>query len=132
LRDTQRQTFGGVAIDLHRDAAEVARARRVTSEFLTDSPGEAVTIAQLLASELVSNAVEHGSGRIRLSLDCRDAILVVRVADDSPRRPRFSRLPLSAERGRGLLLVERLAMAWGVTPAAEGLGKTVWFKLRTG
>jgi anti-sigma regulatory factor (Ser/Thr protein kinase) len=130
LSSTDEPQIDGFHFDLRRDTREVARARRVTAEFLRESPDEVVTVAQLLTSELVSNAVEHGSGSIRLSIRCHDDVLRIGVTDDSPRPLAFTRPRTSDDRGRGLLLVERMALAWGVT-STPGAGKTVWFKLRT-
>lgn len=119
-------------LDLRSDLSAIAEARRFTGQFLMGSHDDARYVAELLTSELVSNAVEHGSGHIRLSLDCVDGILRVRVRDASPHQPVLRRPTLGDERGRGLLLVERLALAWGVAPDLATGGKAVWFRLRTG
>jgi hypothetical protein len=52
----------------------------------------------------------------------------VEVRDFVARRPRL-RVPVADEgtNGRGLLLVQSLADAWGVRP--HGVGKAVWFEL---
>jgi anti-sigma regulatory factor (Ser/Thr protein kinase) len=81
----------------------------------------------LMVSELVSNAVEHGVGPVRLTLGCRGPLLRVEIADrgeDVPVR-RYS-MP-GALSGRGLEIVEQLAAGWGWEPLAEG-GKLVWFE----
>ena len=111
---------------------EIAQARRFARDALAGSPEGVIEVAQLLTSELVTNAMEHGSGVVRVSLDRADGILRVRVKDGSPLRP-VMRQPLNLEetRGRGLLLVASLAMSWGVAPDSPGGGKTVWFRLRT-
>lgn len=116
---------------LGRDLSEIARARRAARDFLTGSPEDVIAIAQLLTSELVTNALQHGSGDVRLSFDCVGGVLRVRVTDDSPRQPVLDR-SLRGERGRGLLLVESMAMSWGFAPDLSSGGKTVWFRLRTG
>ena len=133
MSPTDRSPLGGVHLDLgRRDLTEVAQARRFTRDFLAGSPDSVIEVAQLLTSELVTNAMEHASGVVRVSLDCADGILRVRVRDGSPARP-STRQPLNLDevRGRGLLLVASLAMSWGVAPDLLGGGKTVWFRLRT-
>lgn len=128
---SEQTAFTTAHVDLRRDPLEVARARRIVGHFCRSLPGEVVALAQLLTSELVTNALEHSSGEVRMRLDCEDGVLRVEVADESLHEPSVSRPPVEHERGRGLLMVESLAMAWGVTTALRGKGKTVWFKLRT-
>jgi anti-sigma regulatory factor (Ser/Thr protein kinase) len=89
--------------------------------------------AELLASELVANAAEHGDGKpISLALrrhaepDGRPGI-TCEVTDASPAMPRRSEPGPGAERGRGLALVAALAQSSGVR-ASQG-GKTTWFTL---
>ena len=115
---------------LHRHPAEVERARRQVAQFCAEMPGELSSVAELLASELVTNAVVHGAGDILLRLAVADHTVRVEVADDSPHGPEPQ--PADTERlsGRGLWIVEELAAAWGVTPSTTGPGKAVWFTLR--
>lgn len=88
---------------------------------------------ELVVSELVSNAVEHGRSASRLSVElcrCRSGpiTLSIRVRDWSaaPVAPRP--LDVGSPRGRGLLLTEALADGWGVRPHPDG--KTVWVHWR--
>ncbi|WP_435137754.1 ATP-binding protein [Actinacidiphila sp. bgisy144] len=86
----------------------------------------------LIATELVTNAVQHGTaGRIRVCLDLRATILVVTVADQTPYvpLPRAVAAGANSERGRGLFLVEALAEDWGHGPM-EGPGTAVWARYR--
>lgn len=83
--------------------------------------------AALLVSELVTNAVVHGDGDIRVTADVAKDRARFTVSDDGPHRPLLSRPDRDAAGGRGLLIVDRLASAWGVEP--EGGGKCVWFVL---
>jgi anti-sigma regulatory factor (Ser/Thr protein kinase) len=89
--------------------------------------------AELLASELVANAAEHGDGTpIRLALrrhtepGARPGI-TCEVTDTSPAMPRPADPGPDAERGRGLAIVAALAQSSGVR--ATGAGKTTWFTL---
>jgi len=87
-------------------------------------------VAVLLASELVGNAVEHArSDAIHLVVDQRKDRFRVEVHDDLAGRPTAQHVDTLAPRGRGLMLVERLAAEWGVDPSPRG-GKQVWFQLR--
>lgn len=92
---------------------------------------ELADTAELLASELLANALQHTGGgaalEARLGLDGR---LRVEVRDGGarlPQLPRPRRAPETATSGRGLLLVEVLADGWGVRRHADG--KITWFEL---
>jgi serine phosphatase RsbU (regulator of sigma subunit) len=82
-----------------------------------------VPITQLLASELVTNAIRYAEGSVTLRLICEDT-LVCEVADSSPALPRLWDAAGDDERGRGLQIVSRLSHRWGSrrTPT----GKVVW------
>jgi signal transduction histidine kinase len=88
---------------------------------------ELVDRAVLVASELVTNAVVHTRGPLRLRLEWRAERLYVAVSDRLPRLLRLAAEPgdLEAEGGRGLLIVDRLASHWGVHHPREG-GKVIW------
>ncbi len=102
-------------------AREHARGRLVSwgLEDLVDT-------TELLVSELVTNALRHGRGDIRLRL-LLDRTLVCEVWDSDLVQPRRRRARDTDEGGRGLQLVQLLSIAWGSrrTP----YGKTVWFEL---
>jgi anti-sigma regulatory factor (Ser/Thr protein kinase) len=90
---------------------------------------EVVDTAELLVSELVTNAVVHGSGPVRLVIDCTNRCLSISVSDDEPAEPQLQPERLLSDGGRGLRMIESLAGAWGVTPSETGPGKDVWFQL---
>jgi anti-anti-sigma regulatory factor/anti-sigma regulatory factor (Ser/Thr protein kinase) len=93
-------------------------------------PGaEVIELAELLADELVANAVIHARTPLRLRLELRGDLLHIGVHDASPRLLRLVPPDPDADFGRGLQLVERLATAWGVHRRPEG-GKIVWCTLR--
>ncbi len=81
----------------------------------------------LLTSELVTNALLHGTGRIRLGVEVSAVTVRVEVGDDDPRHPRLPEQLGGAESGRGILLVDGLASSWGVQDGDPG--KTVWFEV---
>ncbi|QCX79835.1 hypothetical protein C9F11_31220 [Streptomyces sp. YIM 121038] len=85
-------------------------------------------VAELLTSELVTNALVHTDRDAVLTATVGPRRLRVEVRDFVGRRPRM-RTPAAgdATHGRGLMLVQSLADAWGVR--AHGVGKAVWFEL---
>ncbi|MFI2235789.1 PAS domain S-box protein [Streptomyces chrestomyceticus] len=85
--------------------------------------------ALLLSSELLTNAVRHARGPLTLRVWYSARELGVEVVDGSTPRPRARLADTAEENGRGLMLVEALADAWGARPGAAG--KTVWFTLLT-
>ncbi|GHI85985.1 PAS domain S-box protein [Streptomyces xanthophaeus] len=107
--------------------AEGRRFLRATLEAWGKDDEHLRETACLLASELLSNAVRHGSGPLRLRLRQAGRELGVEVCDGSPVLPQARFAAPDAESGRGLLLVDSLASSWGTLPTAEG--KAVWFAL---
>jgi serine phosphatase RsbU (regulator of sigma subunit)/anti-sigma regulatory factor (Ser/Thr protein kinase) len=152
LEDLCRATLAGVYADEHRDdiAVLMARLRRLPadrivtwalpSELTSASRARSVIrrplrrwgltdllpTAELLVSELVTNAVRYAQGRIGLRLVLEKA-LVCEVLDDSAALPRLRHPDDSDERGRGLQVVSQLAQRWGARRATSG--KVVWCEL---
>ena len=84
--------------------------------------------AQVIAGELVTNAVRHAGTDIGLTLSRGRAFLTITVGDRSRRAP-TPRIPAPhAVKGRGLMLVGILADGWGTVLHADG--KAVWAHLR--
>ncbi|GAA3374381.1 ATP-binding protein [Streptomyces racemochromogenes] len=95
----------------------------------TPAAREAVEDVLLLVSEVVANACLHGGGPGVLVLDCTDDRLRIEVTDSNPAPPVPSgdgRNP-SRPGGHGLMIVDRLARAWGTRPGAAG--KCVWVEV---
>jgi anti-sigma regulatory factor (Ser/Thr protein kinase) len=113
------------------DSVDAARqAREATAKALSRwhcSPA-CVEDAMLIVSEMVTNAVRHGGGRVQLRLGRSAGFLRVEVGDASPAPPRLLPLDPTAECGRGLRIVDRLASRWGSRPVQDG--KVVWVDLR--
>ncbi len=118
-------------VTLRPQVAEVSRARHRVASFCGGLPEDLRTIAQLLTSELVTNAVEHSAEAVNVHLTLARSGLRVEVTDRSSSLPRRKESTERDERGRGLMIVESLASTWGVQPNSNGPGKTVWFTLRT-
>ncbi|MGW1179998.1 SpoIIE family protein phosphatase [Streptomyces drozdowiczii] len=110
------------------DPREVARARRLVRGKLLDwELPDAVEAAELMVSELVTNAFKHGrTHHIGLRLVRTDALLC-EVTDDEPAPASLLGVTESDEFGRGLMVVSSLAKEWGTSGTARG--KTVWFEL---
>jgi anti-sigma regulatory factor (Ser/Thr protein kinase) len=84
--------------------------------------------AELLTSEIVTNAVVHAHSGVRVSVEGVDGGVRISIADSDPLVPAVRRPVDEAEHGRGLHLVETLADRWGVEPGETG--KSVWFELK--
>ena len=105
-------------------------ARRVVAEAVGDAlPAAGLEDALIATSEVVTNAVEHGCPPIELRVDRADDHVRVEVRDTSPLPPRRREDAPDASdvRGRGLVIVERLADRWGIDERIDG--KAVWFEL---
>ncbi|MFD8539428.1 ATP-binding SpoIIE family protein phosphatase [Streptomyces rubrogriseus] len=113
---------------LARDPAEVGRARAAVREQLHDwGLPKLVGPAELMVSELVTNAVRHSHGRpVALRLVRADTLLC-EVDDDDHELPALKSAGPGDETGRGLRVVSTLAREWGAS--RTGAGKTVWFEL---
>ncbi|MFC4852622.1 ATP-binding protein [Actinophytocola glycyrrhizae] len=109
------------------ETTPIRHVRRLVRDLLGDHPGVLLDDAVLVTDELVSNAIQHGRGprscRLTLIRDGRG--LRAEVTDSGPGEPR-PRTPDDTG-GRGLLLVARLANAWGVHWFGDH--KTVWAEL---
>ena len=85
--------------------------------------------AELLVSELVTNAVVHAGTPVDIVVSVvADATLQVEVSDGSGGLPTNRPGTQLSSRGRGLPLLDALSDCWGVR-STNG-GKTVWFQLR--
>ncbi|MEU1037566.1 SpoIIE family protein phosphatase [Streptomyces sp. NPDC005551] len=112
---------------LPREPRSVGRAREYARARLQSWDLEPlIDTAELLVSELVTNALRYGEGEIRLRL-LLDRTLVCEVWDAGLVQPRRRRARDTDEGGRGLQLVGLLSAAWGSRRTPRG--KTVWFEL---
>jgi anti-sigma regulatory factor (Ser/Thr protein kinase) len=111
---------------IHHSAA---RARRFVRDSLPDFPADLVDGAQLLISELVTNAVLHGDPPVFVELQITPLFLRLAVADQGGRAPALHEATASDGHGRGLQIVAHVADDWGVE--WHDRGKSVWCSLRT-
>jgi anti-sigma regulatory factor (Ser/Thr protein kinase) len=116
------QEFGGTI-------AAVAEARGFVTQQLRRWGLESLASdAELLTSELVTNAVLHARGDvITVIVAVAEGVAEIGVSDRSSDLPEQRSRTWRAEGGRGLRLVDLVALEWGVVPVAGG--KQVWFRL---
>lgn len=112
-----------------RHASTVGRARTWVLNYLADrSVSDRVDDVRLCVSELVTNAIEHGTpvGRdILVRVTVVGDVLRVEVHDAGNGVPRLCTVTEDDDHGRGLLLLDELADDWGVSHR-QGPGKAVW------
>ncbi|SPE99767.1 Stage II sporulation protein E (SpoIIE) [Streptomyces sp. MA5143a] len=113
--------------DLEADPAAVGLARaNVARQLALWGLEELDFLAELVVSELVTNAIRYGRPPIGLRL-IHDRTLLCEVSDAGSTTPHLRRARVFDEGGRGLLLVAQLAERWGTRHARHG--KTVWAEL---
>jgi anti-sigma regulatory factor (Ser/Thr protein kinase) len=111
--------------------ASVGEARRAVRALLAAAGRDDLTdTAELLVSEVVTNALLHAGTDIVLRATLDGTTLRVEVGDGSPHLPVRRRYGATSGTGRGLLMLEQLVDDWGVS--RQGDGKTVWFLLGRG
>jgi anti-sigma regulatory factor (Ser/Thr protein kinase) len=133
-RAPDRYDFEVASIELPPERSAAARARRFTREATArwNLDPDVLADAELLVSELVTNAVLHARSPALLTLERVGDRLRVTVADASAVRPRLRDYGADAVTGRGIFLVDQLSERWGVDGAADGHpGKRVWCELST-
>ncbi|EST19179.1 protein phosphatase [Streptomyces roseochromogenus subsp. oscitans DS 12.976] len=110
--------------DLQADPALVGEVRACAVRQLADwGLGEAAFAAELILSELVTNAIRHGSGPVHVRL-LHGRTLICEVSDASNTAPHLRRAASTDEGGRGLFLVAQLAQSWGTRYLPQG--KVIW------
>ncbi len=109
-------------------ASSAAQARKFVAHALEDAGLLALRDdALLLVTELVTNSFLHAGTAITLDVRTDELTATVAVSDGSRGRPAPTAPDSGRESGRGLLLVDTLATAWGTEHDATG--KTVWFRV---
>jgi anti-sigma regulatory factor (Ser/Thr protein kinase) len=129
-RAVLREVGKSTVVLLPSQPASVAVARRrITAEMRSlGVDDEAIDDAAIVITELVTNAIKHGSplpGRwleVTWDMDTETVEIAVSDGGGSRTRPRANQPSLSAMGGRGLGIVDTLSDRWGVRPP----GTTVW------
>ncbi|OPF74672.1 histidine kinase [Streptomyces antioxidans] len=96
-----------------------ACARRLRAWDLED----AVCTAELIISELITNALRYGAPPLHIRL-LRGRGLICEVSDGSSTAPHMRHATTTDEGGRGLFLVAQFAQRWGTRYTADG--KVIW------
>ncbi|WP_412075941.1 SpoIIE family protein phosphatase [Streptomyces xanthophaeus] len=110
--------------EFEAELSQVAHAREgVVSQLSAWQLDDLAFEAELVVSELVTNAIRYAGGPVGLRL-ILDEVLVCEVSDPSSTQPRLRRARETDEGGRGLFLVAQLAERWGCRFTGEG--KTIW------
>ncbi|WP_233507262.1 ATP-binding SpoIIE family protein phosphatase [Spongiactinospora gelatinilytica] len=126
VRDLSPAEFASWALPFEARSAGEAR-RLVRTTLRSWGQTGVLDTTELVVSELVANAVNHGTGPIELRL-LRGSTLLCEVADRSPQPPAMWRPDLDDEAGRGLNLINRFSYRWGSRPTSTG--KIVWCEVR--
>ena len=102
-------------IELPRGAAAAGAARRFLEATHAPHLSDGAQInAQLIVSELVTNAFMHGEGRIVLCVERSGSTLRIEVVDEGTgAAPTIREQPDGGAGGWGLRIVETLALRWG-------------------
>ena len=118
----------GVRRTLPPHPSSVGTARRMVREELERSGRvELCDTAELLVSEVVTNALVHAGTPIEVHARVLAAGLRVEISDGSPVVPAMRHHSSMAGTGRGLRLLQAMVESWGTELRAWG--KTVWFEL---
>ncbi|MEU8301659.1 STAS domain-containing protein [Micromonospora sp. NPDC048909] len=130
--EATREAGEATAPRLRARLEPVAEACRRARELVGDACTrwnlpEALGPASVVLSELVGNVVRHAGTPMEVTLTLRRSYLHLAVVDGSQVAARAATPEVTAEGGRGLLLVRELAQRWGSVPA--GNGKAVWAML---
>ncbi|MCX3288279.1 SpoIIE family protein phosphatase [Streptomyces sp. NEAU-H22] len=110
--------------ELSADPALVGEVRASALRWLSGwGLDETAFAAELILSELITNAMRHGADPIRVRL-LYGRTLICEVSDASNTAPHLRRAASTDEGGRGLFLVAQLSQSWGTRYLPEG--KVIW------
>lgn len=113
-----------------RQSVAVGRHWVVRTAVELGTTGMANQVLELLASELLANAVLHGpdGGAVGLQMRRTGRFMRVSVSDGGRDSPVVLHREATALDGRGMAIVESMSSRWGIDDHGDG-GKTVWFEL---
>lgn len=122
-------TVPSMTIELVYRAQTPADARHFVRDALMNAPAVAVDTAELLTSEIVTNAMSHARVPSAVITLANDGDFVrIEVSDTSAELPELdlSSDPLDPS-GYGIAIVDQMSSRWGVEQRYDG--KVVWFEL---
>ena len=116
---------------LSREPAQVRHARKQAREALARwGLAKHADLAELIVSELATNAIRHGDGVVHVCVSFVRCDLRVEVHDDAADRPVRQQATADDESGRGLAVLDGLIGLHGgrrgVATDSTGHGKTVY------
>jgi hypothetical protein len=108
------------------EPVSVGRARAfVCARLIEHRLWHLVDPVRVVASELATSAMMHGSPSFTLTLSAADEAVILSLRPDGGTVPTQRLSPESALSGPGLVIVEVLSRDWGVTTDADG-GRGLW------
>lgn len=118
------QTLCTFEVSFAPENSRVAHMRRITAAFLRkwDVCGQLAENIVLAVSELVTNAIQHGHGEVRLRVRYAAGELRIEVTDGNPEPAKLRTVGDDEVSGRGLFLIAVLSQDWDVSDD----GKTIW------
>lgn len=108
----------GLELVLDTDLYAAAMVREVLAREFRCLDERVADDAKLVATELVTNAIRHGSGPACFRAELRPRSLYLEVSDGS------HAMAAPAPDSRGLRIIHALSASWGVNP--DPRGKAVW------
>lgn len=131
MQPDENRSLATFTITLPDDAQAAGIARHFVDEHRDHLADGLVEDAQLLVSEIVTNAVLHGRPDITLAMRPRPPGLGIVVTDSGSGLPELAdhQPDPTDPTGRGLLILDAVASAWGVVATTPPPGKAVWFDL---
>jgi anti-sigma regulatory factor (Ser/Thr protein kinase) len=124
------EVHGAGLVDVWRDFNDASTTPRAARHFVSATLSNwnlahLLDEAAVVVTELTTNSVMHAGTALRVTVTLAPGAVRIEVFDRSPVLPEMR--PATVERGRGLMLVDRLSSDWGAE-RAEG-GKLVWAEL---
>ncbi|WP_439658415.1 ATP-binding protein [Lentzea sp. HUAS TT2] len=113
-------------LELNGEVADLGGVRRWTRSTLAGLHPDELVDVLLVVTELVSNVYDHSRfpARLRLNRSAKPCVVTISVDDASATAPVLRQSSSDSPRGRGMVIVNRLAKQWGVVQHA--IGKSVW------
>ena len=112
------------------DRTSVAASRRFVVDALKGVPDDVRESAELMMSELATNAVVHAGTGFEVGIERTATLFRVDVTDVGGGDPQPQSPSISEPHGRGLQIVRQLSDDWGVLENPDQSSKTVWYAVR--